>query len=155
MNRQVNYIIYAILLSLLLPMGYYFIKKIITAENFSPQQAVRTVKKQQIPQPSETVIAGKSLFVSKCAACHGILHGEPGLMGFEERGPWQDRNNLYEWIRNPAKFMEKDPYARRLKEQYGSMMRAFPEIKNEEIDAIVDYINYLTHYGMAQSANVE
>jgi len=98
---------------------------------------------------------GKQLFQSKCAACHGILHGEPGLMGFEERGPWQDRNNLYEWIRNPAKFMEKDPYARRLKEQYGSMMRAFPEIKNEEIDAIVDYINYLTHYGMAQSANVE
>ncbi|HKO80689.1 MAG TPA: c-type cytochrome [Chitinophagaceae bacterium] len=36
--------------------------------------------------------------------------------------------------------MEKDSYARSLKEKFGSMMTAFPDLSNEEIDAIAAYI---------------
>lgn len=40
--------------------------------------------------------------------------------------------------------MKKDSYARSLKEKFGTMMTAFPDIQNEEIDAIVEYIRHET-----------
>ncbi|MEQ1677439.1 MAG: cytochrome C, partial [Chitinophagaceae bacterium] len=65
----------------------------------------------------------------------------PGLLGFTERGPWTNRKNVYEWIRNPAAFMSKNEYTKQLKEMYnGTMMTAFPDMTNDEIDAICDYI---------------
>ena len=147
MNRQVNYIIYAMLLSLSLPIGYYFIDKIISAETFSDNQPTLIENKTEFVKPimSESAALGKTLFNSKCASCHrvtGIIDG-PGLFGLEERGPWGDRSKLYEWVRNPVKFMKSDPYTKSLKAQYGSMMQSFPDIKNNEVDAIVDYINYV------------
>ncbi len=147
MNKQVNYIIYAMLLSLSLPIGYYFIDKIVSAETFSDKQPALIEDKTKLPEPvmSKSAALGKILFNSKCAACHQIFKDAtgPGILGFEERGPWKDRNKLYEWIRNPAEFMKNDPYTASLKEKYGSMMQSFPDITNEEIDAIVDYINYI------------
>jgi cytochrome c2 len=93
---------------------------------------------------SKSAAWGKTLFNSKCASCHILFKDAtgPGILGFEERGPWKDRNKLYAWIINPAKFMETDPYTRNLKKIFGSMMQSFPDIKDEEVDAIVDYINY-------------
>ena len=64
----------------------------------------------------------------------------PGIMGFLDRGPWIDRNNVYEWIRNPFAFMEKNEYTRELKKNFDSMMTGFPELTNEEIDSICDFI---------------
>ena len=40
--------------------------------------------------------------------------------------------------------MEKDPYTRGLKTEYGSMMTAFPDLSEVEIDAIMSYINDYT-----------
>lgn len=51
------------------------------------------------------------------------------------------RQNVYDWIRNPAAFMEKDGYTKALYKEYGSMMTGFPEMTNEEIDAICGYLN--------------
>ena len=149
MNRQVNYIIYAMLLSLSLPVGYYFIEKIISTEKNSPPEPVISEKKIEIPAPGKSVLAGKILFMSKCAACHSIFKAMtgPGLLGFEDRGPWHDRNNLYEWIKNPSRFMEKDLYTQNLKKETGSMMQGFPDMTNEEIDAIADFLNYASQYG--------
>jgi cytochrome c2 len=88
---------------------------------------------------------GKILFFQKCATCHNLFKDQtgPSLIGFEERGPWSDRQNLYLWIRHPSAFMKKNPYARKLKEMYGSMMTAFPDLSDDEIDNIVAYINYV------------
>lgn len=129
-----------------MPIGYYFIDKIVSAETFSHNHPEFAENKTEFPKPamSETAAFGKILFNSKCASCHrviGIIDG-PGLFGFEERGPWSDRNKLYEWVRNPVKFMKSDPYTKSLKERYGSMMQSFTDIKKGEVDAIVDYINY-------------
>ena len=38
--------------------------------------------------------------------------------------------------------MKKNEYARALKEKYGSVMSAFPDISNDEINAIVEYIKH-------------
>ena len=134
------------LFSLSLPIGYYFIDKIVSAETFSDNQPTLIESKPKLAEPTMSASAalGKTLFNSKCAACHSIfkqIEG-PALIDFEERGPWQDRTKLYEWVRNPAKFMEKDAYTKKLKEASGSMMQSFPDIKDEEVDAIVDYLHY-------------
>ncbi|MBL7734116.1 MAG: c-type cytochrome [Chitinophagaceae bacterium] len=87
---------------------------------------------------------GGAIFQQNCASCHAInkdLTG-PKLSGLEERGPWGDRKKLYEWVHNPAKFMQTDPYTQQLKTQFGNaMMTGFPQLSEAEIDAIVDYIN--------------
>ena len=85
---------------------------------------------------------GKALFTSNCASCHAInkdLTG-PALAGFQNRGPWADKKELYAWIRNPVAYMAKDPYTQGLKAQYGSIMQAFPNLADKDIDAISDYI---------------
>lgn len=86
---------------------------------------------------------GEQLFKQNCASCHAIdkdISG-PALGGVLNRGPWaEDKKNLYEWIHNPPGFMAKDPYTAALKAKYGVMMPGFPQLKENEIDAIIDYV---------------
>jgi mono/diheme cytochrome c family protein len=86
---------------------------------------------------------GKQLFQQNCQTCHALdkdLTG-PALRGFTGRGPWGEKENIYEWVKNPAAFIQKDAYTQELKAKYGVIMQAFPAFTNEQIDAIVDYIN--------------
>ena len=85
---------------------------------------------------------GKALFSANCASCHAVhkkLTG-PALAGVEDR--WANKENLYSWIRNSAAFLKTgDAYANNLYKEYNSIaMNAFPNLKNEEIDAILAYI---------------
>ncbi|MEJ7767487.1 MAG: c-type cytochrome [Chitinophagaceae bacterium] len=85
---------------------------------------------------------GAALFRSNCASCHALnkaLNG-PALAGFQTRGPWADRKELYAWVHNPVAYMAKDPYTQGLKQQYGTIMQAFPNLANKDIDAIAEYI---------------
>ncbi|MBL7738497.1 MAG: c-type cytochrome [Chitinophagaceae bacterium] len=86
---------------------------------------------------------GQTLFQSKCAACHNVFKDltGPALGGLETRGPWADRQELYKWVRNPEGYMKADEYTQGLKAKYNSIMTAFPALKDEEIDAIVTYID--------------
>jgi cytochrome c1 len=145
MNRQINYIVHASIILIFIGCGYVFFQKIF----FSDPKTVDTTQVTIVPQKqdislSNSAAKGKILFMTKCAACHNIFKDMtgPSILGFEERGPWADRKNVYDWIRNPAAFMKKNEYARGLKEKYGSMMTAFPDLTNEEIDAICDYLKY-------------
>ncbi len=88
---------------------------------------------------------GKTLFNSKCAACHSVfiqLTG-PALGGFQDRenGKWTDINELTSWIRNPVGYMQNDAYTSGLKDQFNINMQAFPDIQEEEVSAIAAYIN--------------
>lgn len=87
---------------------------------------------------------GATIFQNNCASCHGIFKAGsgPALTGVETRGPWSDRKKLYEWIHNPPKFMQTDPYTQGLKQQYGNVvMTPFPQLTEKEIDAVIDYVN--------------
>jgi cytochrome c551/c552 len=86
---------------------------------------------------------GKALFNQKCASCHAIdknLVG-PALKGVEDR--WDDKAMLYDWVRNSASVIKKGyPRAVAVYNEYNKVqMTAFPELKNEDIDAILAYIN--------------
>ncbi len=84
--------------------------------------------------------------MSKCASCHALFKDMtgPSLAMAIRSEQWADRKRLYDWIRNPEAFMKKDPYTKGLKEKFGSMMTAFPNLSNEEIDDIVEYITTIT-----------
>lgn len=83
------------------------------------------------------------MFQQNCQSCHSLdknLTG-PALRNFTNRGPWGDKEEIYKWIKNPAAYMANDPYTKGLQQQYGAIMSAFPQLTNEQIDAIVEYTN--------------
>jgi cytochrome c2 len=92
---------------------------------------------------SATAQNGEQLFKQNCASCHAIdkdITG-PALSGVLNRGPWaEDKKNLYAWVHNPPGFMAKNPYTQALKAKYQVMMTGFPQLKDNEIDAIIDYV---------------
>jgi mono/diheme cytochrome c family protein len=142
-NSQVNYIIYAALILFAVGSMSLAIQKIPFASTDEKSEEVFSGTKARYSHTfSEVAEIGKIIFMSHCAACHNLYKDGtgPSLLGFENRGPWSERKNLYEWIRNPGAFMEKNSYARSLKEKFGSMMTAFPDLSDEEIDAIATYI---------------
>lgn len=145
MQKQVIYIIQAHLLLAALAGSYLFLKTIpsdtATEHHLNFVDVTDTLHNVS---PSASVERGKTVFLGKCASCHSITQRitGPALQGFEERGPWADRNKLYEWIKDPSSFLQKDKYTADLKKEYGSMMTAFPDMTAGEIDAIVDYINF-------------
>jgi cytochrome c551/c552 len=88
---------------------------------------------------------GKAIFTSKCASCHHPLKDGtgPALGGLEDRHTWSDHKELKAWINNPGGYMANDAtgYTTGLKAKFGSLMTAFPDITQPEVDAIVSYIN--------------
>jgi cytochrome c2 len=145
-NRQINYIIYAFILLTIIAGGLFFVAQIPVSNsslgNDQPSIPKSPTENTVLP---DNAAKGKALFMSKCAICHNLFKNMtgPGLLGFEDRGPWANRENVYAWIHNPAVFMEKNSYARNLKFMFGSMMTAFPELTNDQIDVICDYINHV------------
>lgn len=94
---------------------------------------------------SENYDLGKALFKANCAACHNKnmksdMTG-PALGGVQER--WENEKLLYQFIRNPQAVIKSgDTYAVSLYEKYHKTeMTAFPDLTDEEIEAILEYIN--------------
>ncbi|AEV32909.1 cytochrome c2 [Owenweeksia hongkongensis DSM 17368] len=84
--------------------------------------------------------AGKSLFNANCAACHKLdkkLIG-PALAGITEK---RDAEWLHAWIKdNAALRASGDADAIAIFEEYnGSVMTAFPNLSDEDIDNILAY----------------
>jgi len=138
--NQGRYIVQAVLLLfLLLPVVFVFKKALTTNSHTEDSSVIPDVNNDK----TSTASGGRSLFQQNCGACHNLFKDMtgPALFGLQERGPWADRKKLYEWIHNPPKFMIDDSYTKALKEKFGVMMTAFPDLPDKDIDAIVDYIN--------------
>lgn len=83
---------------------------------------------------------GEALFKANCANCHKPLEDftGPALKGARDREPSKDW--VYAWVKNSAIVREKDAYGKALFEKWNkTQMNSFPTLKNEEIDAILDY----------------
>lgn len=83
---------------------------------------------------------GEALFKANCANCHNPIEKRtgPALKGWSSRIPSPDW--VYHWIANPAG--QSDPYATKLKAEYTpTIMTAFPQLKKDEIDAILKYVD--------------
>ncbi len=86
---------------------------------------------------------GKALFQANCASCHHPIKDAtgPALKGVTDRVPSKDW--LYGWIKNSAAVIASgDKYANDIYNTWNkTAMTAFPNLSNEEIDAIITYVN--------------
>ena len=84
---------------------------------------------------------GKALFNANCASCHKMdkdLTG-PALQGVGER--WSSPDLLKTWIKNwPAAVATGDAYATKMKDWSPAAMNLFPNLSDEELNAITTYI---------------
>lgn len=88
--------------------------------------------------------AGKTLFLNNCASCHAkdmkTKMTGPALGGVEER--WTNKADLYKWIRNSQQMIASgNPKAVELWNTWKpTVMNAFPNLKDDEIENILAYI---------------
>lgn len=84
---------------------------------------------------------GKALFTANCASCHNVFKDGTGpkLGGVIEDEFYADKQKMYDWVHNPGAHLSEPRYAA-LKAKFGSVMTPFPQLKNEEIDAIFNHI---------------
>ena len=83
---------------------------------------------------------GETLFKANCSSCHKPLEAYvgPALKGAREREPSKDW--VYKWVGHTTSMVNTDPYAMKLKAEFGNVvMTSFPDLKKEEIDAILDW----------------
>lgn len=87
-------------------------------------------------------VDGKSFFISKCATCHNAFKNGvgPALSGLSDRGGWNDSKKLYNYIRDPETVV-KNFYLDSLRKLYGTKHIAFPDLSDEEIRAILRYVD--------------
>lgn len=93
-----------------------------------------------------TVEEGKTLFRNYCASCHAKnmksdMTG-PALAGLEER--WSDypREDIYNWVRNSQALIKAGhPRATELWNEWGSVMTAWPNLTDENVESIIAYVN--------------
>ena len=85
-------------------------------------------------------VAGKALFNAQCAACHKLdsKGTGPALRGVTAR---HAKEWFYPWIKNSSAMIKSgDPDAVKLWEEYKpSVMSAFPNLTNQDIDNILAY----------------
>jgi cytochrome c2 len=89
---------------------------------------------------------GKTLFQNNCASCHNPIHDGtgPALKGVTQRVP--DEKLLHAWIRNnQAVLATGNPYFTKLfNERNKTPMNVFTNLKDEDISAILKYVESYT-----------
>ena len=118
---------------------YFGFKKLLQGKDVAKSE-----KNTDMDEPIDTLPQsqqnGKMLFMSKCASCHHVFKDMtgPALAGVTER--WPNKKELFAFIRNPWEVMARNAYARKQKAKFGSMMTAFPDLTDKEIQDILNYI---------------
>jgi cytochrome c551/c552 len=139
--NQIKYLVYACLIICTCYITSIFLHSLLSNDIFAPQPNIHYDQPDQKTQPS-VASKGQNLFQQNCRSCHALdknLTG-PALRGVEERGPWNDRENLLRWVKNPALFIPTTPYTKELQKQYVVIMPSFPQLSDEDIHAIFDFI---------------
>lgn len=91
-----------------------------------------------------TLDLGEKLFKNNCASCHNYTENKlvgPGLAGILER---RTMEWLIPWVKNSqAVIASGDDYAVALYDEYDqAQMQAFPNLSDEDIVAIISYVDY-------------
>jgi cytochrome c551/c552 len=88
---------------------------------------------------------GAALFRSQCATCHQPHRDGTGPKLFEVRQKWErggaQEGSIYQWVRNWQVAAANDPYAMEAAQWSPTAMSLFPNLTDEEIDAIFDYVD--------------
>lgn len=88
---------------------------------------------------------GEALFKAKCATCHQPHKDGTGPKLFQVRTKWEaggaKEGSIYQWVNNWQTAVANDPYAKEVSATKPSAMSAFPDLKKEDIDAILTWVD--------------
>jgi mono/diheme cytochrome c family protein len=113
----------------------------LRAEDSKPAAAGSGSRSATYVQDAATIAKGRALFTQQCAACHALAQDGmgPPLGGVTEL---HTQSRLLEWIRDPAKVIAAgDARASALFRRYKVVMPAFALLQNDELAAILAFIN--------------
>ena len=82
---------------------------------------------------------GETIYKTYCASCHkpDADFTGPALKGARKREPSPDW--AYKWVNHVDEMIVSDPYAKKLFTERGTKMTAFPDLKKEDIKAVLDW----------------
>lgn len=146
-NQFISRIISAIQLSiLLLILCMATIIFVFANQDFDSNQSTQTnavASTKSVVALTDEQNHGKQLFTNNCASCHSTTDETlvgPGLKGVTARKPveW-----IIPWVNNPQKVIASgDKYAVDLFNKFnGAQMTAFPNLKPDDVKAILSYID--------------
>jgi mono/diheme cytochrome c family protein len=120
-------------------MKYFFLVLIIAL--FLSCNSNPAANTNETATPDMNSSNGEELFKTHCFTCHkpNADFLGPALKGAKSR--WTDKALLYDFVRNPEAVIKKDGYALGLEQRYGGLMTPFPNLSNNDIDAILAYCN--------------
>ena len=86
---------------------------------------------------------GQATFKTYCASCHkpDADFTGPALKGARQRqaAAGLAKDWVYKWVHNTTTMVKTDPYAMKLFAEKQSVMTAFPDLANKDIDAVLDW----------------
>jgi cytochrome c2 len=144
MNKEVNFVLQGFLLTLVVIGAFKFggLLLSIPPPPEEPKEVASNTGNVTEPKFSPLAITGKNIFLTNCASCHSLTKDMTGpmLLNVQHR---VEKKVIYAWIRNPAAVLKSgDPYFNGLVKKFnGVMMTGFPDLKDGEIDAILEYIS--------------
>ena len=140
MNSELKYIfkglIYACILIAVIYAAYY----ILSYKNTSTVEKPLVITQDDLRNLPQ-IVEGKKLFKENCLACHKI-HATDQFWFHNIVDNSYDKKDLYGWIRNSDSVILSGNkyYTAVFNENNKTQMRSFPNLTDEEIDDIIDYI---------------
>lgn len=95
----------------------------------------------EISTDASQILKGRALFEKQCSTCHNFNEDAigPNLSGLTRQIETQW---IREFIKNPAKVIAaKDPRALEQLAKYKSQMPGFPDLSDQDIDALISYMH--------------
>jgi nitrite reductase (NO-forming)/hydroxylamine reductase len=89
---------------------------------------------------SEKARAGKTIFETKCLACHTIGEGKrigPDLKGVTQR---RERDWLYRWLDDPINMALTDPIGKQLLAEFNNVPMTDPQLDRGQVGQVLAYI---------------
>jgi len=97
----------------------------------------------QKPPTKQQLEKGKTL-AAACITCHGTTNAivaDP----LQRIRKFRTADYIYKLMQNPMRFADENKTAKRVFAKRGSQMQAFPKLSNDEINAILDYLDSLPY----------
>jgi cytochrome c2 len=121
---------------------FFILLAFFSCQQNDDKKFVCGTRDSEIRSSDTTDCEGKTLFRKNCAACHNaskVKSTGPGLQDVFSRIP--SREWAYRFVKNSDEVIKSgDVYANKIYEEYNKAQQTrFPFLKNQEIDAILDY----------------
>ncbi len=98
-----------------------------------------------------TFAQGDALFKAKCSTCHQVFKNSTGPKLFEVRKKWEDGGakpgTIFQWVKNWQVAVAQDDYAKSVESWSPAAMSTFPDLTDEQITSIFDWVDSQTEGG--------